>query len=73
MEAVTAIHTLIITEPEDIELLQKNVEATYGAILKVEEKKGYWEVEVMIESVTQLYLLGRYVGCDRKRIFDKDF
>lgn len=71
------IVTLFITEVEDLELIQSNIDnLSIGSILGVapdETCKDCFNVQLYVESIAQLYLLGRYVGCDRKRIFDKDF
>lgn len=64
---------LIITEPEDIELLQHNTENVCCEVISITPTGSYWKVQIMAESPTMLYLLGRYIGCDRKRIHNLDF
>jgi hypothetical protein len=69
---------LYITEPEDVELIKeifKNVPnvGTLLSVTKDNSSNGCYNVQAMFESPTLLYLLGRYVGVDRKRLFDKDF
>lgn len=68
---------IFITEPEDLIFIKENMRVLgLGMMVKVELHKGCtdcYNVQIMVESPTQLYLLGRYVGCDRKRILDLDF
>ena len=71
---------LFITEPEDIPLLKEIGNKLEGwnqtvSILSITDSdcNGCWDVVVMVESPTALYLLGRFVGVDRKRIHDLDF
>lgn len=66
--------TLFITEPEDLRLIKKNLDMlSLGILIKTTPVSGGTDVELSVESITQLYLLGRFVGADRKRIYDLDF
>ncbi len=72
--------SLFITEPEDIPLIKEIGGKLEGwnqtvSVLSITDSvhKGCWDVVVMVESPTALYLLGRFVGVDRKRIHDLDF
>lgn len=68
---------LYITEPEDLPLIEINLEGLgMGTIMSTrqcEKVPQHTYVTIMVESMDQLYLLGRFVGCDRKGIFNKDF
>jgi hypothetical protein len=68
---------IYITEPEDLQLIKNNVEGLkMGSLLNVypcdRVQNHYW-VELLVEEFSFVYLLGRYVGCDRKRLLDLDF
>jgi hypothetical protein len=73
--------SLFITEPEDISLLKSigrkiegfNQTVSIISITNSPNCKNCWDVVVMVESPTALYLLGRFVGVDRKRLHDLDF
>lgn len=65
---------IFITEPEDLPIIKqilKNVKM--GMIVKAEKVNGGWDIHLLLLNMTALYLLGRYVGCDRKRLHDLDF
>lgn len=73
----SVIVDLFITEPEDIEII-KEIDKMLDAIhlISVEPSRlcaGCFDVKVMVESLSQLYLLGRFVGVDRKRLYNKDY
>lgn len=66
---------LWVEEWEEVKLIQQNIPLfTVAAILKVTvgEFAGY-DLEILLESPTQLFMLGKYVGCDKKRIYNKDY
>lgn len=72
------IANIFITEKEDIQLIKDNLESlpSLGELLSIKDSPNCpntWDVQIMFTNPTQLYLLGRYIGCDRKRIHDLDF
>lgn len=70
----TAVYEIWIEEKEEVDLILDNIKLFTGAsLLKVKDAQysGY-DLEIMLENPTHLFILGKYVGCDKKRIYNKD-
>lgn len=66
------ILTVYITEKGDLDLIKEVICTVHCEILKIEPYKyGGHDVTLLIESPTQLFLLGKYVGFQRDTILDK--
>ncbi|MBK7883586.1 MAG: hypothetical protein IPJ81_07105 [Chitinophagaceae bacterium] len=65
--------TIYVEDNGELELLENNLNIIDGSvILKVEHRKIGIYVDILIPSMDLLYMLGKYVGCDKKRVFNKD-
>jgi hypothetical protein len=67
-----------IRQPEhgpEVEIIQEEIKLFAGAaVLKVEKSKySGWDVQIMVESATHLWLLGKYVGIRVKTLHNKDY
>lgn len=64
--------TIYVEDNGELELLENNLNIIDGSvILKVEHRKIGIYVDILIPSMDLLYMLGKYVGCDKKG-FNKD-
>lgn len=71
---ITTIYEIWIEEKEEVDLIRDNIKLFTGAsLLSIKNAKhsGY-NIEIMLENPTHLFILGKYVGCDKKRIYNKD-
>lgn len=71
-------YKIYVSDPEDIPIIEdlmKNIfeKGEVGVLLAIIVTKTGWDVEIMMEDIAQLYLLGRYVGVERKRIHNLDY
>ncbi len=71
----TSIHWIWVDDGPEIDIIQEEVKLFSGAaILSIEKSKcSGWDIQVMVECATHLWLLGKYVGIRTKELHNKDY